>query len=86
MRSLEAVTTNHGSRSVTDKAPFFLNLPYTTTLYTHDTGTVIHTYSVTDLDPQDVDSLTVTKTAGDVAFVLDTGARKSLWFVFGKYR
>ena len=59
----------------TAKPPFFLNLPYTTTLYTHQTGTIIHTYSVTDLDPQDVGSLTVTD-SGNGAFIHDPVERK----------
>ena len=60
------------------KPPFFLNLPYTTTLYTHQTGTVITTYSVTDLDPQDVDGLNVSD-SGVAGFTHDPAARKYMF-------
>lgn len=44
----------------------FVNAPFTTTLYTHEIGTVVYTASVLDLDG--TDDLTVSKTSGDSNF------------------
>lgn len=56
----------------------FVNEPFTTTVYTHNTGAIVYTATLLDLDlsAERTDELVISKSSGDNQFQLDASTSK----------
>lgn len=59
----------------------FVNEPFTTTVYTNNTGAAVYTATLLDLDlsAERTDELVITKSPGDNQFELDSSNSKYLY-------